>query len=246
VGASTRCLIAIMTDTGNSKILIVEDDELWARSLSLFLTKNGFSVETETCGDKAVARILASNPAAVVLDGFLPGKDGFEVCLEVRAAYRGIIVLLTARDDEINHVLGLELGADDYIAKPAQPSVVLARLRAHLRRVVPPVDAEPDQLTFGRFRISQAARTVHLREAEISFTSTEFDLLWLLASNAGAILSRDDIQSAMRGIEHDGVDRSIDMRISRLRKRLGDDADTPMHIKTIRAKGYLFSTEPWQ
>lgn len=235
-----------MTEANNPKILIVEDDALWARSLGLFLAKNGFEIETESCGDKAVTKILSSNPAAVVLDGFLPGKDGFEVCREVRAAYRGIIVLLTARDDDINHVLGLELGADDYIAKPAQPSVVLARLRAHLRRVGPTSDPAPDQLTFGRFCISQATRTVHLRDIEISFTSAEFDLLWLLASNAGAILSRDDIQLAMRGIEHDGVDRSIDMRISRLRKRLGDDADTPLHIKTIRAKGYLFSTTPWE
>ena len=235
-----------MNESVTPKILIVEDDELWARSLGLFLAKNGFSVETETCGNKAVEKILSTNPAAVVLDGFLPGKDGFEVCREVRVAYRGIIVLLTARDDDINQVLGLELGADDYIAKPAQPSVVLARLRAHLRRVGPTNEPPPDELTFGRFVISQATRMVHLREVEISFTSAEFDLLWLLASNAGAILSRDDIQSAMRGIEHDGVDRSIDMRISRLRKRLGDDADTPMHIKTIRAKGYLFSTTPWE
>ena len=234
-----------MTDNLPTSILVVEDDEVWARSLGLYLEKNGFQVEIEPRGDTAVAKILSSKPAAVVLDCSLPGKDGFEVCREVRTAYQGVIVMLTARGDDINQVLGLELGADDYIAKPAQPSVVLARLRAHLRRVGPALDATPDQLTFGRFRISYAARTVHLGETEISFTSAEFELLWLLASNAGTILSRDDIQSNMRGIEHDGVDRSIDMRISRLRKRLGDDAETPTRIKTIRSKGYLFSPVAW-
>lgn len=234
-----------MTDNPPIRVLVVEDDEVWARSLGLYLEKNGFQIEIEPRGDTAVEKILSSKPAAVVLDCFLPGKDGFEVCREVRTAYQGVIVMLTARDDDINQVIGLELGADDYIAKPAQPSVVLARLRAHLRRVGSVLDAVPDQLTFGRFRISYAARTVHLDETEISFTSAEFELLWLLASNAGTILSRDDIQSNMRGIEHDGVDRSIDMRISRLRKRLGDDAETPTRIKTIRSKGYLFSPVAW-
>jgi len=234
-----------MTDALATRVLIVEDDEVWARSLGLYLEKNGFKIELESRGDLAVDRILSSKPAAVVLDCLLPGKDGFDVCRDVRTTYQGVIVMLTARDDDINQVLGLELGADDYIAKPAEPRVILARLRAHLRRAWPMLESGPDQLTFGRFRISHAARTVHLGDVEISFTTAEFELLWLLASHAGAILSRDDIQSSMRGIEHDGVDRSIDMRISRLRKRLGDDAETPNHIKTIRAKGYLFSTAAW-
>lgn len=235
-----------MTQDQTTKILIVEDDEAWAKSLRMYLERNGLQVEIEPRGDHAVQHILLSKPAAVVLDCMLPGKDGFQVCHAVRKGYDGIIIMLTARDGDMDQVLGLELGADDYVAKPAEPRVVLARIRAHLRRLAPhDADPEPEQLAFGKFRISAAARTVHLGEAEILFTSAEFELLWLLASHAGAILSRDEIQSSMRGIEHDGVDRSIDMRISRLRKRLGDDAETPTRIKTIRSKGYLFSPVAW-
>lgn len=235
-----------MTHDQTTKILIVEDDDAWARSLGMYLEKNGFQIEIEPRGDRAVQHILLSKPAAVVLDCSLPGKDGFEVCHEVRTGYDGIIIMLTARDGDMNQVLGLEVGADDYIAKPAEPTVILARIRAHLRRLASAAaDPASEQLAFGKFRISKAARTVHLGEAEILFTSAEFELLWLLASHAGVILSRDEIQSSMRGIEHDGVDRSIDMRISRLRKRLGDDAETPTRIKTIRSKGYLFSPVAW-
>ncbi len=235
-----------MTDPEVTNILIIEDDALWAKSLGIFLEKNGFRVDTESRGDRAVERILSTKPAVVVLDGVLPGKDGFSICREVRSGYQGIILMLTARDDDLDHVLGLELGADDYIAKPAEPRIVLARIRAHLRRLGSVgSDSTPDQFAFGKFRISRSARTVHLAGDEMSFTTAEFELLWLLASHAGTILSRDDIQSKMRGIEHDGLDRSIDMRISRLRKRLGDDAEAPTRIKTIRAKGYLFSPAAW-
>jgi len=194
-----------------------------------------------------VQRILDARPDAVVLDGMLPGKDGFEVCREVRDRYRGPILMLTSRDEDLDQVLGLELGADDYILKPAEPRVVLARIRACLRRSgggSTPA-GNPDEFAFGKFRINRASRTVLLDHKEIAFTTAEFDLLWLLASHAGTILSRDDIQSRLRGIEHDGLDRSIDMRISRLRKRLGDDSDNPARIKTVRAKGYLFSSTDW-
>ena len=229
------------------RILLIEDDEIAVMTLGRFLEKQGLVVEYESKGNLAVQRILESKPDAVVLDGMLPGKDGFDICREVRELYRGPILMLTARDEDLDQVLGLELGADDYILKPAEPRVVLARIRACLRRAGP-VAALPDaqdEFVFGKFRIDRASRTVHLERKEIALKTAEFDLLWLLASNAGTILSRDDIQSKLRGIEHDGLDRSIDMRISRLRKSLGDDAENPTRIKTVRAKGYLFSRTDW-
>ena len=237
-----------MTGATQAKILLIEDDELAGNLLRRYLEKQGFIVEVETQGDRASGRIMAMQPDAVVLDGMLPGKDGFEVCREARAQYSGPILMLTARDDDVDQVLGLELGADDYIVKPAEPRVVLAHIRACLRRASPrPVAAggESEEYRFGKFHISRTERTVRLDAVEITFSTAEFDLLWLLASRAGEILSRDDIQSHLRGIEHDGLDRAIDMRISRLRKRLGDDAVNPARIKTVRGKGYLFSRTDW-
>ena len=228
-------------------VLLVEDDELFASLLGRFLEKNGFAVACEQRGDAAVARILAERPDAVILDGNLPGKDGFDICREVRPSYGGPILMLTGRSEDMDQVLGLELGADDYVSKPAEPRVVLARLRACLRRgaQAAPQGGEPSAIRFGKFETSSVDRGVRLAGRELSFTTAEFDLLWLLASRAGTVLSRDDIFASLRGIEHDGLDRSIDMRISRLRKSLGDDAELPRRIKTVRGKGYLFSPTDW-
>jgi len=179
----------------------------------------------------------------------LPGKDGFEICRAVRARYQGVILMLTARDEDFDQILGLELGADDYIAKPVQPRLLLARIKALLRRS--PVSAggadarRPAELTFGSFHISQATRTACLGADCIDLTTAEFDLLWLLANRAGTVLSRDDLLQELRGIGFDGLDRSIDARISRLRKKLNDDPDNPTRIKTVRGKGYLFSKHDW-
>ena len=152
--------------------------------------------------------------------------------------------MLTARDDTFNQMLGLELGADDYLVKPVDLHIVVAHLKACLRRTAETPPAI-DDLSYGTFRINSTARVAYLGTKEIPLTTAEFDLLWLLASHAGTILSRDKIMNNARGIEHDGLDRSIDMRISRLRKLLGDNADNPRRIKTVRGKGYLFSHSDW-
>jgi two-component system OmpR family response regulator/two-component system response regulator RstA len=177
----------------------------------------------------------------------LPGKDGFEVCRAVRSQYRGVILMLTARDEDFDQILGLEMGADDYIAKPVQPRVLLARIKALLRRLPPRrgANGESDNMVFGQFKISQATRTASLSGHTIDLTTAEFDLLWLLASHAGNVLSRDDLLQELRGIGFDGLDRSIDARISRLRKKLNDDPENPTRIKTVRGKGYLFSKHDW-
>lgn len=231
----------------NTRILLVEDDERLAELTAEYLTKNDLEVSIEIRGDTAETRILAEQPDLVILDVMLPGKDGFEVCRAVRSQYRGVILMLTARDEDFDQILGLELGADDYIAKPVQPRVLLARIKALLRRmpVVGETNAETDSLVFGEFRISQATRTAALAGQSIDLTTAEFDLLWLLATHAGNVLSRDDLLQELRGIGFDGLDRSIDARISRLRKKLNDDPENPTRIKTVRGKGYLFSKHDW-
>lgn len=230
-----------------TRILLVEDDERLAGLTAEYLRRNDLHVSIEPRGDTAEARILAEQPDLVILDVMLPGKDGFEVCRAVRQQYRGVILMLTARDEDFDQILGLELGADDYIAKPVQPRVLLARIKALLRRLPTPSEQDnaSDQLIFGNFRISQSTRTASLGSQNIDLTTAEFDLLWLLASHAGNVLSRDDLLQELRGIGFDGLDRSIDARISRLRKKLNDDPENPTRIKTVRGKGYLFSKHDW-
>lgn len=231
-----------------ARILLVEDDERLAGLTSEYLTRNDFEVAVEGRGDTAEARILAEQPDLVILDVMLPGKDGFEVCRGVRHAYRGVILMLTARDEDFDQILGLEMGADDYIAKPVQPRVLLARIKALLRRLPGTPETAPgstEEKVFGEFRISQATRTASLAGQTIDLTTAEFDLLWLLACHAGSVLSRDDLLQELRGIGFDGLDRSIDARISRLRKKLNDDPENPTRIKTVRGKGYLFSKHDW-
>ncbi|MDR0776786.1 MAG: winged helix-turn-helix domain-containing protein [Azonexus sp.] len=232
----------------STRILLVEDDARLAELTAEYLAKNDFEVAIESRGDSAEARILAEQPDLVILDVMLPGKDGFEVCRSVRQQYRGVILMLTARDEDFDQILGLEMGADDYIAKPVQPRVLLARIKALLRRLPVASDSgggDAESLVFGQFRISQATRTTSLADTGIDLTTAEFDLLWLLASHAGNVLSRDDLLQELRGIGFDGLDRSIDARISRLRKKLNDDPENPTRIKTVRGKGYLFSKHDW-
>lgn len=229
----------------NPRILIVEDDERLAMLTLDYLRKNGLDAAIETDGNRAIRRIISEQPDLVVLDVMLPGSDGLTVCREVRAQYNRPILMLTARTDDMDQVLGLEMGADDYVAKPVQPRVLLARIRALLRRSesTTPTDETPQKLVFANLVIDNGGRSVTLNEELVDFTSAEYDLLWLLASNAGRILSREDIFERLRGIEYDGQDRSIDVRISRIRPKIGDDPENPKRIKTVRSKGYLFVKE---
>lgn len=231
-----------------ARILLIEDDERLADLTAEYLRKNDFEVSIEGRGDVAEQRILAEQPDLIILDIMLPGKDGLEVCRAVRSRYQGVILILTARDEDLDQILGLELGADDYIAKPVPPRVLLARIKALLRRLpAAPENGQPlrKSLTFGKFHISPGTRSATLNGQVIDLTTAEFDLLWLLARHAGNVLSRDDLLQELRGIGFDGLDRSIDARISRLRKKIGDDPENPARIKTVRGKGYLFSQHDW-
>lgn len=229
------------------RILIVEDDQRLAELTREYLEGNGLKVAIESDGGQAVARILKDQPDLVVLDLMLPGEDGLSICRKVRGRYDGPILMLTARTDDMDQVLGLEMGADDYVCKPVRPRVLLARIRALLRRseggLSEPVEENVRRLEFGPLVIDNAMREAWLNERSIELTSAEFDLLWLLAANAGRILSREEIFNALRGIEYDGQDRSIDVRISRIRPKIGDDPMHPRLIKTVRSKGCLFVRE---
>lgn len=235
-------------DTHTPNILIVEDDERLAGLTKDYLENNGLQVSIEGDGAKAIDRIINEQPDLVVLDLMLPGEDGIAVCRLVRPKYKGPILMLTARTDDLDQVLGLEMGADDYVAKPVRPRVLLARIQALLRRThQPTTESSPEpaseqltRLEFGELVIDSAMREAWLAEESIDLTSAEFDLLWLLASNAGTVLSREEIFTALRGIEYDGQDRSIDVRVSRIRPKVGDDPMHPRRIKTVRSKGYLF------
>lgn len=231
------------------RILLVEDDERLAALVCEFLQSNGYEVSIEGRGDRAAARILDEQPDLVILDLMLPGKDGLEVCREVRDRYSGVILMLTARGEDVDEIVGLEIGADDYIAKPAKPRVLLAHIKSQLRRADRLVDDEAvvrgdaaQRLVIGELVIDAGARTVHLGDRAITLTTAEFDLLWFLAERAGEVVSRETIYSELRGIEYDGLDRSIDLRVARLRKKLGDDAKHPKLIKSVRGAGYLMAT----
>jgi two-component system response regulator RstA len=220
--------------------MIVEDDERLATLTSDYLSANGLSVTVVSNGNEAIRRIPAEQPDIVVLDLMLPGADGLTVCREVRRQYRNPILMLTARTDDMDQILGLEMGADDYVAKPVKPRLLLARVRALLRRIEPDAESPPSRLEFGNLVIDNSAREVILDGQSVEMTSAEYDLLWLLASHAGTVLSRETIFERLRGIQYDGQDRSIDVRISRIRPKVGDDPDNPRRIKTVRSKGYLF------
>lgn len=233
----------------NWRILIVEDDERLATLTKDYLESNGLKVAVEGDGSRAIERIKTEQPDLVVLDLMLPGEDGLAVCRIVRPYYKGPILMLTARTEDLDQVLGLEMGADDYVAKPVRPRVLLARIRALLRRVkeVPEeqvVEGGSDnRLTFGNLVVDNAMREAWLEGKSIDLTNAEFDLLWLLSSSAGRVLTREEIFHQLRGIEYDGQDRSIDVRVSRIRPKVGDDPMNPKRIKTVRSKGYLFVKE---
>jgi DNA-binding response OmpR family regulator len=231
------------------KILLVEDDTRLSALIQEYLQKQAMRVSIEHRGDLARNRIITESPDLVILDLMLPGMDGLEVCRTVRPQYAGPIMMLTARDEDIDQVVGLEIGADDYITKPVQPRVLLARIRALMRRFSnagSTQQVEKGEYSYGCFTISASAREAWLHDEVLDLTTNDFDLLWLLASNPGKIFTRDAILESLRGIDYDGIDRSVDIRVSRLRKKLGDDTSHPLRIKTIRGKGYLFVKEAWE
>lgn len=227
---------------GVQRLLLVEDDVKLAGLIASFLGQHGFEVLLEERGDRALARFERERPDLVLLDLMLPGLDGLAVCRELRRLHPEVpLLMLTARDALADQVLGLESGADDYVIKPVEPMLLLARLRALLRRgavAAPPAPA-PLRLLGGALRLCAARREAHLAEQPLPLSTQEFEMLWALGQRAGQVVSRDELLQALRGLEFDGLDRSVDLCISRLRRKLGDTARTPALIKTVWGRGYL-------
>ncbi|WDE00311.1 response regulator transcription factor [Thalassomonas actiniarum] len=230
-----------MTQTN---IILVEDDLRLASLISTFLTSEGFAVSHEARGDNAVALITDSKPDLVILDMNLPGLNGLEVCKEIRRSYRGAVIMVTANDDELTEVSALNFGVDDFIAKPIRPHVLLARINALFRRSQQNITAEPEhRLRIQDIVLDKQNRQVMQDQQTVTLSDAEFDVLAVLMENAGQILSRSQLFYAVRGIEYDGLDRSLDMRISSLRKQLNDLKAPHKYIKSVRGKGYLFITQ---
>ncbi len=232
-----------MTSIAEYRMLLVEDDLALASMVSEFLTPHGFDIAIERRGDLAVERIKAEQPDVVILDVNLPGLDGFSVCRIVRDHFQGPILILTARGEESDEVVGLDAGADDYMAKPVRPRALLARLKTHLRKG-PSSETPARRIELGSLTVDASRRTVEVAGEPIDLTTAEFDLLWLLAQHPGEVLDRNDIYQQLHGFKYDGIDRSIDLRVSRLRKKLGDDSHQPERIKSVRGVGYILVGEP--
>lgn len=226
------------------RVLLIEDDSRLSELVRTYLQGNGFDVTVEHRGDRVVERVKAERPDLIILDLGLPGQNGFEVCRELRSFNRIPILILTARNSDIDQVLGLELGADDFVTKPVEPRVLVARINALLRRSRVPAAADHRTLRFGTLAIDIAARSVAVDGREVTLSSNEFDLLLFLATHPGEIQSRETLYLQLYRREYDGVDRTLDVRISHLRRKLGDTG-SPEKIKTVWGHGYLFVSGAW-
>ena len=229
------------------KILLVEDDVRLAGLVSEYLQRYGFDVISVLRGDLAMQAIERERPDVVVLDLMLPGRDGMDICQQIRRQSSLPVLMLTARADLVDQVAGLEIGADDYMLKPVEPRLLLARLRAVLRRAVggAPVAAGAP-IRYGALRVDLAARQVSWMDREVDMKSGDYNLFVILLKGAGTVLSRDQILQQWRGIDFDGMDRTVDISISRLRRLFDDDANEPRKIKTVWARGYLFNPMAWE
>lgn len=226
------------------RILLVEDDPRLADMVRDYLSLNGFKVSHASAGRKALDMESRELFDVLVLDLMLPDMDGLDICRQVRARSDIPILMLTARGDAMDRVVGLELGADDYLAKPFEPRELLARLKAILRRnrrSGERADARGDVLRFGRLEVDRAAREARLAGAHCDLTSHQFALLQALAEHPGRVLSRDQLMDLAKGEPLEAFDRSIDVHISRIRAAIEDDPKAPRRVITVRGAGYVFA-----
>ena len=226
------------TTAVSGKILIIDDDEKLNRLLTDYLSKMGFTVLTATFPSAGLEKLEEETPDLVILDVMLPEMDGFEVCRTIRQSSSVPVVMLTARGEVMDRVVGLEIGADDYLPKPFEPRELVARIQAILRRIQ--TKSKSGIKTIGALCIDSHKYEVRVDDKLVHLTLNEFECLVLLVKNKGKVLNRDQIIEELRGIEWDAFNRSVDITMSRLRQKLGDDPKNPRFIKTIWGTGYLF------
>jgi DNA-binding response OmpR family regulator len=219
-------------------VLLIDDDERLNRLVTTYLYRFGLLVRAVSHPEQGLRELKSNPPDIVILDVMLPGMDGFAVCRKIRETNRVPIIMLTARGEVTDRVLGLELGADDYLPKPFEPRELVARIQAVLRRGA---TTEPDEvLKSGALEVSWRTRSAHLNSTDLGLTTAEFELLALLVRNRGRVLTRDRIMDETKGIDWEVYDRAVDVLVSRLRQKLGDDPKRPAYIRTVRGTGYMF------
>lgn len=218
-----------------ARVLVVEDEPHIAKLLCQFLNGEGFETCAVTSGEQALAQVRADPPDIIVLDLMLPGIDGVETCKALREFYARPVLMLTAHEGEMQEVIALNAGVDDFVQKPIRPHVLKARIQALLRRHAP----VPSSLSVAGLRIERDSRRVFCNEQPVELSESEFELLWTLASRAGEVVTRDALFQGLRSKEYNGLDRSIDMRVSKLRKKLAAYTDRDL-IRTLRQLGYVF------
>jgi two-component system phosphate regulon response regulator OmpR len=224
-----------------ARVLLIEDDSRLAAMVSEYLDAAGYRITTAASGAGGLERLAKEPYDALVLDLTLPDMDGLEVCRQLRSRWELPVLMLTARGDAMDRVVGLELGADDYLPKPFEPRELLARLKAILRRGR--TSSRSELLRFGRLEVDREARAVRLDGVDKPLTSFQFALITALAENAGRVLSRDALMDLVRGEKMDAFDRSIDVHVSRIRAAIEDDPKKPRRIITVRGAGYVFARQ---
>ena len=223
------------------KILVVDDEEHIIELVELYLSKEGYQVVKATDGDEAVEKFADEKPDLLVLDIMLPGRDGLDVLRQVRKTSQVPVIMLTARESEVDKVVGLELGADDYLTKPFSPRELVARVKAVLRRSKPMAAEAADVVERDGLAIDTQRRQVQVEgRGEVELTAKEFDLLLVLASNPGIVLTRERLMEKVWGYEYIGDTRTVDVYIRHLREKLADNAESPRFIQTARGVGYRF------
>lgn len=228
-----------------NKVLVVDDDPGLRDLLQRYLTREGYAVETVADG-KAMRETLArARPDVIVLDLMLPGEDGLALVRTLKSGEHASVpvLMLSARGEDIDRIVGLEMGADDYLSKPFNPRELLARIRALRRRANAPPSGVAEVVRFGPFRANLAARTLWRGEEPVTLTSSEFSLLQVFLENPHRVLSRDQLLERLKGYVREPFDRSIDVRVTRLRRKLEDDPQRPCYIRTVWGAGYLFAPE---
>lgn len=225
-------------------IVLVEDDKRLSSLVCQFLQSEGFETFPLFTGLDACDEILKLSPDLVILDYMLPGMDGIEICKSLRTRYSSPVLMLTANDDDFTEVTALNCGVDDYIAKPLRPHVLIARIFALLRRRKEKAHNE-NMISAQDLRINVVDRVIYKGGMEVDVTDAEFDLLVELVKSAGNIIKREQLFNALRGFEYNGTDRSVDQRVSTLRRKLGDHEPPYQYIRTVRGRGYLFPQNKW-